>query len=250
MMIIGISGLAGSGKDTVANFLRSDFNYLSISLADPLKRMCRDAFDFSEEQLWGPSEKRNAPDLRYPRAHSWEEKGHREVSCSCCGQTTHLRMIEDDLFVPDEEETKPCHLTPRFALQRLGTDWGRVCYPNIWVGITMRTAKRLLGVELLDYSNARGLFPLGLKVPQFIRGVAIPDVRFQNEIEGIRAGGGKVIRVVRSGAGLVGATGNHASETEQAGIPDHHFDRVIINDGTLDDLREKVAMMVRAFDSV
>ena len=37
-----------------------------------MKRIARDVFGFSDEQLYGPSEMRNAPDERYPREHEWK----------------------------------------------------------------------------------------------------------------------------------------------------------------------------------
>jgi hypothetical protein len=72
----------------------------------------------------------------------------------------------------------------------------------------------------------------------------LPDVRFSNEIAGIRRAGGKVIRVIREGAGLTGVAGLHASEAEQASIPDSALDAVLDNNGTLEELRAKVGLML------
>ena len=66
-VLIGISGVAGSGKDTTANFFVSEFDFLSISFADPLKRICMEVFDWDENSLWGPSPERSKPDGRYLR---------------------------------------------------------------------------------------------------------------------------------------------------------------------------------------
>ena len=212
-MILGISGLAGSGKDTFARFLVEDHKFVVVSLADPLKRICRDVFDFSDEQLWGPSEKRNEPDLRYPRA-----------KCHGC-QTCEFRC---DHYLG--------YLTPRYALQQLGTEWGRDCYGNVWVEYALRVAATLRQGNHL-YNPKDGLFRSHLSVQH----VAIPDVRFRNEIDGIRQAGGKLVRIRRPGAGLSGAAAVHASEAEQASIPDVVFDLVIENNGTLEELRAKAA---------
>jgi len=48
-MIIGVAGNAGSGKDTVADHLVKHHGFVKVALADPLKRICREVFDFSEE---------------------------------------------------------------------------------------------------------------------------------------------------------------------------------------------------------
>lgn len=41
-MNIGLTGLAGSGKDTVAVILDYEYGYRRLSFADPLKRLCLD----------------------------------------------------------------------------------------------------------------------------------------------------------------------------------------------------------------
>lgn len=64
-MIIGIAGLAGSGKSTVAALLSAQYGFSVRNFADPLKNICKDLFQFSDDQLWGPSQSRNAPDARY-----------------------------------------------------------------------------------------------------------------------------------------------------------------------------------------
>lgn len=108
-------------------------------------------------------------------------------------------------------------LTARYALQALGTEWGRRMHPDVWVRHALRYAR-------LDLSTEEGR--LG---PTF-RGVVIPDVRFSNEAAAIRAAGGKVVRITRPGAGLQGAAGAHASE---AGIPDELVDLELPNTGPL-----------------
>jgi hypothetical protein len=62
MNIIGITGLAGSGKDTAAAVLVARFGFVKVSLADEIKRICARVFHWTPERLWGPSERRNEPD--------------------------------------------------------------------------------------------------------------------------------------------------------------------------------------------
>lgn len=237
-MFIGISGAAGSGKDTLALAIHKHAQlnlkkvYISVSLADPMKRICRDVYDFSEEQLWGPSEKRNEPDKRYPRG-----------PCPECGGRGD-RVFEDT--PPGEPALQPCmechgegvqYLTPRYALQLLGTEWGRECYSDTWVALVVRIAKTVLSGEG-SYSRLNGLtMPASLVTS----GVTVPDVRHKNEIKCVRDAGGVVIRVVRPGAGLSGSYAQHGSESEMAEIPDSEFDFVIQNDGTLGELHSKVS---------
>lgn len=65
-------------------------------------------------------------------------------------------------------------------------------------------------------------------------GLVVTDVRFPNEAERIKSLGGQVWEVQRPGLGSGDA---HASETP---LPRELVDRVINNDGSLDDLRKKV----------
>lgn len=59
MIILGISGRAGVGKDTAADYLVANYDFVKISFADVMKRICFDVFDFTEDQLWGISANRN-----------------------------------------------------------------------------------------------------------------------------------------------------------------------------------------------
>lgn len=63
--IIGISGKAGSGKDTVAAYLRNEYGYANMAFADPMKVFCQEIFDWSFDQLWGPSEEREKIDPKW-----------------------------------------------------------------------------------------------------------------------------------------------------------------------------------------
>jgi hypothetical protein len=49
--MIGLVGKKGSGKDTMADFLVSEYGYHKLAMADPLKKACKILFDFSDEQL-------------------------------------------------------------------------------------------------------------------------------------------------------------------------------------------------------
>jgi hypothetical protein len=205
-MIIGVSGFSGSGKDTVADVICQNPAYTKLALADGIKRICHEVFAFSYGQLWGPSSTRNAPDLRYPRAGG--------------------------------------HLTPRYALQTLGSEWGRGCYEHIWVELALRISNQLLTDPKTKYSPVEGVRSTGQLVTPLV-GVLITDVRFRNEMEMLRASGAKLVRVRR--LGLETPPYDHPSETEQTTVADDFFDYVIHNDGSLDDLSLKCVAMMEEF---
>lgn len=231
-MIIGISGLTedahqhkgsmGAGKDEVASILVREHNFVRVGFADPMKRFCKEILDFSDEQLWGPSSKRNEPDKRYARS-------------------------------PQEN----VHLTPRYALQRLGDEWGRDCYPDIWVSYALRMAKAIEWREGF-YDERRGFSRLadyeGTESPP--ANVVISDVRYKNEFDGIKRAGGLLVRVRRQvetlavpGEQLELFPTRHPSESGLLDVDDSEFDHVIVNNGTLSQLSLLVAsMMARVSD--
>lgn len=121
-------------------------------------------------------------------------------------------MPEEQLRDRNEKETEIGWLgkSPRQLLQSLGTEWGRKhVSDDVWVRITMQVASMS---EL----------------------VTIPDVRFDNEAEAVRAAGGAVWRIVRPGVSCLDAsTARHSSER---GISPHLVDDVILNDGDMNRL--------------
>lgn len=61
--MIGFAGRKGSGKDTCAAVLVDILGYERFAFADCMKRICKDLFDLTDEQLYGDS--KDEPDSRY-----------------------------------------------------------------------------------------------------------------------------------------------------------------------------------------
>jgi len=70
--MVCISGFAGAGKDECASQLVRGHSALQTGLADPGKRHMADAYGFTEQQLFGPSQFRNAGDVRVPKNSFYE----------------------------------------------------------------------------------------------------------------------------------------------------------------------------------
>jgi hypothetical protein len=127
-----------------------------------------------------------------------------------------------DAELDGDRKEEPCDLlmgvTPRHAMQMLGTEFGRnAIHPEIWLHLWKAAAAR------------HSL-------------VVVDDVRFANEAAVIREMGGRLIRIERGPAadllmrgGLARSVGmdTHSSETELASID---CDTTVYNAGTVMDL--------------
>lgn len=212
--ILGISGYAytdekaismGAGKDTVARFI-ADSGFIQIALADPIKRLAMELWDFSEEQLWGPSELRNEPDRRYPLA-------------------------------------KGKFLSPRDVLQKIGQA-GRDIDRDVWVRKGIKTCRELLGRKDVYYDRTVGIVGSKPKVNRMNYGIIITDIRYTNEFQHVKKNGASIIRVKRKIEDIPNVDVTHDSETNMVNVEDSEFDFIINNDGSLNDLREAVSLFL------
>lgn len=109
-----------------------------------------------------------------------------------------------------------------------------------WEGLKEKAPGVRVLLQRLGSDVGREMFGEDFWVDQAFSGigwgesVVFTDVRFPNEAEAIRGRGGVVWNVVRPGVGVVNG---HVSESAMAGFV---FDETVVNDGSLDDLREKV----------
>ena len=226
MKVLGICGQARTGKDSVADFIETEVgaeNLLRLRFAEDLKRFCREVYDWTEEHTDGKL--KDVPDTRYPRVgfHVWTREAADGSWFQCdCGTRVHA----SETVPPGECIT---YLTPREAMQRLGTEWARACYVNTWVDLTIRKAKTWLA-EGDD------------------RVVLVTDCRYINEAQGILSSGGMVLQTTRPGhdSGLSEKARQHPSETvmmtpEFQALVTHH----LVNEGTLEDLGLKVRRVLR-----
>lgn len=185
-MIIGFTGKAGVGKTTAVRLLKEHIGptAVELSFASPLKAFVRAAFNWTEEHTDGAL--KEVPDTRYRRARAAATYGGPE------------------------------YLTPRYALQTLGTEWGRRCYPEVWVQNCLRRAEVL---------RQQGYC------------VLISDVRFPNEADSIQWAGGFVFRVNGVPRLRELSTTTHESEAHAKDLP---VDMELDNGQGLDHLAAQV----------
>lgn len=118
--------------------------------------------------------------------------------------------------------------SPRALMQSIGVQLREDLDPNIWIKFLSKFCADFVELEEVFEDNNSG-HPLY---------VIIPDIRFNNEAEHIKTEGGIILHVVKPD---VSAVRSHVSE---AGISNKYVDYVIDNDGTLQDLNEKVKQLV------
>jgi hypothetical protein len=124
------------------------------------------------------------------------------------------REIEGDL--KEEPHRVLNYKTPRYAMQTLGTEWGReIIGQNLWVDVGMASAH-----AVLDQGGS----------------VVIDDCRFQNEADAVKRLDGEVIQITRPRVGLIN---EHVSENIPI-APSYHW----LNDGTEDNLRQMVTSYI------
>jgi hypothetical protein len=103
-MIIGLCGSQGSGKDTVANILVSEYGFIKLTFASTLKDIVSILFSWPRDLLEGLTEE----------SRLWRE--------------TNDDFWSEKLSIPN--------FTPRKALQMIGTDLFRIHFNNdIWTNI-------------------------------------------------------------------------------------------------------------------
>lgn len=243
LMIIG--GKARTGKDTVGSLIAARLNAQCIAQADPMKRLMAITYGFTEETLWGPSEARNAVDPRYrdyPDFRAANERLLRAARPWLKDVLPSLTPGEHDgaaiKLLDWAEKLGNFHVetgkafTARYALQTLGTEWGRAFSKNMWVDYAARTADTLLGGGY-RYDRTVGLIAEDKRRPPGM--VIITDGRFPNEISAVKAHSGLALEVQAPGGGIDPATQaagvqNHSSETSLDEVPAHWWDMVIVND--------------------
>jgi len=208
-MIIGVIGFIGSGKGTAADVLVEKHGFVKLSFADAVKDATAAIFGWQRSLLEGDTEESRI--FRETKDEWWSEKTGKNI-------------------------------TPRLALQLMGTEAGRdVFHKDVWVYALER--------KMEMYQN-----------------VVIADVRFPNEIEWMRSKGGFAVRVTRGPdpdwydtariANNINAT-KHAEAREQMIESRVHYsewawvgqimDYQLDNDGSISMLEADIGHMLKVF---
>lgn len=189
-LIIGLGGAGGSGKSTLANILVTRFGFVRMAFADPLKDMLKVilvAYGFTPDQC-----------------DRWIDGDLKEEPCPAL-------------------DGKTC----RFALQKLGTEWGRdEISQRMWINVL------LARIDNLDPSKTR---------------LVVDDVRMDNEAEALLSYGWSVAGIYRM-LPLGEARRHPPRHRSEEGVSSHLIAGDIVHDFTLQSLEAELqAKIIKPF---
>ena len=124
-----------------------------------------------------------------------------------------IGLTQDNIEGSTKETPLPllCNKTPRYAMQTLGTEWGRnLLGDDLWVNLWAKKVTELMFMN---------------------KHIVCDDVRFINEVQMIKGLGGKVVRLSRY------AAQQQDHKTEQQ---DFYVDMLLSNNGDIQDVVKSI----------
>ncbi|MBB3642581.1 deoxynucleotide monophosphate kinase family protein [Variovorax atrisoli] len=184
--ILGLTGYAGAGKDTVADLLVTHARFRKMAFADALRAEIAEGFGLVPDDLARPHTKNT------PTAALRMRNAPRDFLAAV---VLSLSAAAPDHRTPLSAEWLDADRSPRQVMQWWGTEYRRAQHPNYWTRalLSRLTEARRGGAQ------------------RFV----ITDVRFDNEADALRGAGGVLWQITRPGA--AGQTeGAHVSATDGA----------------------------------
>lgn len=216
--IIGLTGFAGVGKDTVADLLVTHLGFRKLAFADALRGEIAEGFQVDPVYLSHPSTK-GLPiaALAMNRAPT-PFLGAVALSVGSDGRDALGYLSTAWLEEPR---------SPRQIMQWWGTEFRRQQHPRYWTQIML--------ARLAEMSrNGASRF-------------VVTDVRFENEADTVHAAGGTLWQVTRPGiSGATTTEGTHVSATDGSVFKPS---AVIANAHDIRHLQQLVLSEFVAFDS-
>lgn len=205
-LIIAISGKMQNGKDTIGNYLIAKYKFKRIGFADKLKEVCM-TYNNSTAQLCAFWNKKVAREVLN------DEKRESEVDALvqkvCPG--VWRKLTYDECF-----GTK--------------TDYSRLTLQEFAQGMRQLKADCWVECVIKKCSEEGGRW-------------VITDVRYKNEAFAIEVSeNAQIWRVIRN-IPLPGTGSSHISETDLDTFP---FEVYINNDGTIEELHQKVDKLIKS----
>lgn len=262
MSIISLSGKANSGKDLIAKIIQgltinpnADIDYIekfymnskfvNKKWADKLKdivclltgctRVQLEDRNFKESELgeewWQWKVINHDPDEYNCTIFSSEKEANKSILVD--GKYWWYYNPTIELFKP----------TYRYLLQHIGTDLFRnQLHPQIWVNVLMSEYRREGGYEGGEKTASDGGYYSAPSYKGEYPSWIISDTRFPNEFRAVKDKGGLTINVIRHNhPNDINPETEHISETA---LDSAEFDEVIINNGSIEELIDKVKVIL------
>jgi hypothetical protein len=241
MNLIAISGKMQSGKNTVASIINKLTNnkYEEKCFADKLKDIVCLLIGCTREQL---------EDQEFKKQEMSEEWWYKNVYDA--GWNKKWTKESVDYPTSTSAESHIVKTTYRQFLQNLGTEAMRDgLHTNVWVNALFAdyhpTPNKSMEESFME-QFVTGRSEIHYKLPNWI----ITDMRFPNELKAVKDKGGISIRVNRPYTTVINGNGipatfnhNQFHESETA-LDSAEFDFVIENFGSIEELIEKVKIIL------
>lgn len=201
-IIIGLTGLAGAGKDTVADALVAHAGFRKLAFADELRLEVLHAFERADAALLANRATKESPTDRL--ALGW------------CTNLEFVHAVQAHLYggaMPLEALDEP--RSPRQIMQLWGTEYRRAQNADYWV---IKLLERMIDLSRQQH-----------------RRLVVTDCRFANEAAAIRGAGGEIWQVFRPG--LRPVENGHASQSAGDGLKPERF---VVNSGAITDTIHQV----------
>lgn len=228
MKVIAISGYKRSGKDTSAEILVKDHNFIRVAFADILKDMVAKEYGIPREHCDDPKFK-EAPIVHLPVTPK------DEFSLMLC-----KFMVKEFRDINGHMAAEP-YVDPSGAF--LGV-MGRHLAQLYWTpralcilkGSTNRAVTSQFWTEQA-INKINNNIHLSTQLPT---GFVISDLRYRSEVEQLRQAFGKDLITVR-----INRAESTSLDPSERDLDEHKFDYVIDNYGTLEDLKNEIHKLVR-----
>lgn len=211
-MIIGVTGLIGSGKDTVANYLTTFHGFRKVSFAASLKDAVSSVFGWDRELLEG--------------------------------STSESRQWREEVDTWWAERLRMPNLTPRWILQQWGTEVCRNHFHNdIWVASVenklRQTKDNIVITDCRFINEVNAIHRVGGTTVRVARG---RSPSWYDAAVSFNKGEYGNMNWALSKA-VLDRNNVHASEYSSVGLNyDHHLD----NNGTIDDLHTQIQLIINS----
>jgi hypothetical protein len=226
-MIIGINGRIGVGKDLtgkIIQYLTSDYKdkYDFVEWIDRVENYGSNTYSKFEVKKFAEKLKTIASLLTGIPVENFEDQEFKKTLLGEEWGTVRTNPLN---AIPVFGDVKFLHLmSVRELLQKLGTEAMRDgLHEDVWVNALFADYR---GPKMSEYNPSNWI---------------ITDMRFPNELEAVVERKGITIRVNRNNGTRAIDINPHPSETS---LDDAEFNYTVINDGSIDDLIEKVRQIL------